>query len=316
MEIAKSQHCLLGFAYEDWKGRERYFQFVVLPFGLATAGQIFSKVWREIVKTWRKQSIKAVVFLDDGLQCHKDYQTTRHSALIIKGSLLASGWVPDRTKSCWIPKQVISWLGFIIDLLQGQIFCSEDRILKTALLLSSALLHKRIHVKFLAKISGTIISMERSHGDLVYLKTRFMNLAIAEADTWNTVIIKCYALRDELRFWKSHIRQENGHSLFASADSTSIAFSDASGTGCASVHTPIDGKKLIVNRVFNSAEAKTSSTERELLGVLHGITELKEVLRGKTMNWYTDAKNVVRIVRRGSNKPYLLNIALAIFHIT
>ena len=53
-----------------------------------------------------------------------------------------------------------------------------------------------------------------------------------------------------------------------------------------------------------------SNTERELLGVLHGL------LQGCTVIWHTDAKNVAKIVRRGSMKAYLLNLAVSIFNVS
>ena len=96
----------------------------------------------------------------------------------------------------------------------------------------------------------------------------------------------------------------NGMPIFPSTSTASIDFtlhSDASATGCATVLTPAPKqKKLIVNRMFDNNEVTTSSTERELLGVLHDMTQLREVLKGCSLNWYTDAKNVARIVKRGS----------------
>jgi hypothetical protein len=42
-------------------------RFNVLCFGLATAGFIFSKVLRELIKYWRSKSIIIIMYLDDGL---------------------------------------------------------------------------------------------------------------------------------------------------------------------------------------------------------------------------------------------------------
>ena len=72
LDIVASQQQLLGFSYPDWQGNIRFFYFKVLPFGLATAGQIFTKVLRQLIKYWRNSSIQVTVFLDDGLQCNLD----------------------------------------------------------------------------------------------------------------------------------------------------------------------------------------------------------------------------------------------------
>ena len=41
--------------------------FNVLPFGISTAGYIFTKLTRVPVTYWRAQGIKIVMFLDDGI---------------------------------------------------------------------------------------------------------------------------------------------------------------------------------------------------------------------------------------------------------
>ena len=50
----------LGFAFPDDTGCLRYFQFEVLPFGLASATHIFTKVLREFIRVWRAQAIENV----------------------------------------------------------------------------------------------------------------------------------------------------------------------------------------------------------------------------------------------------------------
>ena len=316
IEVVQSQHDLLGFSYTDFTGRIRYFKYVVLPFGLATAGLIFTKVLREMIKHWRSQEIQAVAFLDDGLQTNLTYQKSLQHALLIKGSLLEAGWIPHKTKSCWIPMKVLTWLGFVINLLEGKIFCTEARVQKALILIRKAVKRDTLHVKTLSKISGCITSMERSHGDIVFLFTKFMNLTIAEADSWGCFVNVSEQVKTELKFWLNNLEKENGMHIFTETALGHMSFSDASDTGCASVLMPCpQHEKLVVTKQFNEQEAATSSTERELLGVLHGLIALKDKLQGKAITWFTDCKNVARIVKRGSMKAYLLNLALAIFHV-
>ena len=40
--------------------------YYVLPFGIATAGFIFLKVMREVVKHWRENQVRVVMYLDGG----------------------------------------------------------------------------------------------------------------------------------------------------------------------------------------------------------------------------------------------------------
>ena len=313
IDVVRTQHCLLGFSYSDYTGKERYFQFRVLPFGLATAGLVFSKVLRELIKHWRYKMIQAVVFLDDGLQCHKEYNKAKSNGLIIKGTLLTAGYIPHRTKSCWIPKQIVSWLRFLFDLITGKIFCTDEKLQRTLKVIEQILQKDTVHVKTLSKVSGLLNSLHRSHGNLVYLKSRYTNLSISEAPSWNATIPLAKQVENELIYWKENLQKMNGCEMFLTIGVSTIAYSDASGTGSASVLMPEkDCQKKIAIKTFSAQEIDTSSTERELLGVLHGLIVFKDQLRGKSITWHTDSKNVVRIVLRGSMKVCLLNLGLAI----
>ena len=55
----------LGFQW-NYNGKTQYFMFTVLPFGLSSAGHIFTKLIRCIIAHWRSKSIKILAFLDDG----------------------------------------------------------------------------------------------------------------------------------------------------------------------------------------------------------------------------------------------------------
>ena len=55
----------LGFSW-IFNNIERYFVLTVLPFGLKSRAYIFTKLLRLLVAYWRRQSIKVVLYLDDG----------------------------------------------------------------------------------------------------------------------------------------------------------------------------------------------------------------------------------------------------------
>ena len=54
----------LGFAWDFGEGT-RYFVFLVMPFGLATASYVFTKVLRPLIKKWRGQIIRSIIYIDD-----------------------------------------------------------------------------------------------------------------------------------------------------------------------------------------------------------------------------------------------------------
>lgn len=57
-----SQKYLHGF---EWQGV--HYVFIVMPFGLASACYIFSKLLRPIVRHFRAKGYKIVIYVDDGI---------------------------------------------------------------------------------------------------------------------------------------------------------------------------------------------------------------------------------------------------------
>jgi hypothetical protein len=60
------------------------FVFNVLPFGLANAGHIFTKVLKEALKYWRNQGLKIIMYLDDGLGGANDF-FFRNATMVLSG---------------------------------------------------------------------------------------------------------------------------------------------------------------------------------------------------------------------------------------
>ena len=63
-DICAQQQTYLDFS---WNGK--YFYFTVLVVGLSSSPYLFTKCLREVVKYWRKNAIKIVLYLDDVLVC-------------------------------------------------------------------------------------------------------------------------------------------------------------------------------------------------------------------------------------------------------
>lgn len=74
LEIHPYQQKFLGFSWK-FGSRVKYFNFTVLPFGLSSAGHIFTKTVRVLVKYWRAKGFPIVVYLDDGFATVEDYDT-------------------------------------------------------------------------------------------------------------------------------------------------------------------------------------------------------------------------------------------------
>ena len=105
----------LGFQWTFIDGRHAYFQFSVLPFGLTSAGYIFTKVLRPLVKKWRTHGIKGILYLDDGINGHISKEEAQRASIIIASDLNQSGFLLNTEKSHLEPGQTGRWLGVLID---------------------------------------------------------------------------------------------------------------------------------------------------------------------------------------------------------
>jgi len=66
VDIHVDSQAYLGFSWGDGVHR-KFFVFRVLPFGLATACYVFTKLLRPLVKRWRAMGIRVILYIDDGI---------------------------------------------------------------------------------------------------------------------------------------------------------------------------------------------------------------------------------------------------------
>ena len=106
----------------------RYYVFEVLPFGLATACYLFTKLLRPLVKYWRHQGLRVVVYLDNGIVAVKGEQAALIACRAVQDNLAKAGLVVHAIKSKLQPTQQCTWLGFYINLAKGRILVPETKL--------------------------------------------------------------------------------------------------------------------------------------------------------------------------------------------
>ena len=57
----------MGFLWKAKDGVIVYYMFRVLPFELATAPFVFTKLLRALVNRWRSRGLKVVLYVNDGI---------------------------------------------------------------------------------------------------------------------------------------------------------------------------------------------------------------------------------------------------------
>ncbi|VDI24494.1 Hypothetical predicted protein [Mytilus galloprovincialis] len=170
---------------------------------------------RELVKYWRNDGFKIVMYLDDGLGGGKTYSECWKASKKIKSDLESFGFVIAHEKCIWEPAQKFTWLGFDWNLIDGLIQLSGKRVVKLKDCLNSLFLqigcnmNVLVKVRFLASIVGQIISAQAVIGDEVRLRTRFSYDCILAKASWNSLVVLNREAIAEFEFWLKNIDKLN-----------------------------------------------------------------------------------------------------------
>ncbi|XP_069598738.1 collagen alpha-1(I) chain-like [Ranitomeya imitator] len=105
--------------------REDHFQFTALPFGLATAPRVFTKVMAAVMAILHSRGVVVLPYLDDLLIKGPSFQACESSVHITLDSLSRLGWLINLDKSSPVPSRRISFLGMILDTSRGAGFASS-----------------------------------------------------------------------------------------------------------------------------------------------------------------------------------------------
>ena len=312
IDIEKSFYQYLGFEWE-LNGEMQYFVFTVLPFGLSSAGHIFTKTVRCLISHWRAQSIKILAYLDDGFCAADNFETALKWSKIIRSDLILSGFVSNEEKSQWFPIKDLIFLGIGVNTVSNVLYIPEkkkERIIKA---INKAIRAKRATARQLAALTGKLISTGLVLGNVTLLMTKYLHMSIMSRQTWDSY----YSLSDnelsELIFWSKQLPKMGVRSLHNVSETMRVVYSDASSVACGGFMVGVG--KSICHRAWSDHEKVKSSTWRELVGVYTVLHSMIHLLRGKSVKWFSDNQGIVSIVKRGSMKPDLQEYAIKIYNV-
>ena len=173
-DICPQQQTYLGFS---WNGK--YFCFTVLVFGLSSSPYLFTKCLREMVKYWRKNAIKIVLYLDDGFGMSDSFEECQKDSFFVKQSLVDAGFLINEEKSIFVPTQKLEWLGILWD---SQLFSHSilDRRISDLLCSITHIIDffPVFTARKLAQVTGKVISLSPVVGNLTRLMTRHCYMSI------------------------------------------------------------------------------------------------------------------------------------------
>ena len=121
--MAPSTRKFLRFVSED-----RVYQFCVLPFGIATAPRVFTKLMEKIAAEARKRGISIIQYLDDWLLHHQSRAALLRNLGQFWKLIVGLGLIPNIEKSELVPTQDFCYVGMNFLTNQGIVRVPQDRI--------------------------------------------------------------------------------------------------------------------------------------------------------------------------------------------
>lgn len=196
----------------SWKGV--LYKFVVLPFGLAPAPRVFTKVMKPVFATFRQNGIRCCFYIDDSLMMNQDYTKCKLENQTVVQELDNLGFTINESKSILTPTQKLEFFGVIIDTVQFKVFLTKEKIDKIKSLSSTILCSYKVTIRKLSSLIGLCIHAFNAitlaplhYRALERDKVRNLEFAKQNYDAFMTPSNKSL---QEITWWLKNVEKLNG----------------------------------------------------------------------------------------------------------
>ena len=213
--------------------RGKAYQFCSLPFGLATAPRVFTKVMKPALSALRAQGIRLISYLDDMLIMSSTQSEARIHLEKSITLLERLGFLINWKKSITDPVQSIEFLGLVVDSKSLSLRVPEAKVQKIQKECQALLNKGTVSGRSLAHIIGLLTSVNPAvlPGPLHYRALqRLKNRVLRQSGSLDTLITLDEETRKDLSFWIFDLHTQNGKSIMLPTAQVVIS-TDASRTG-------------------------------------------------------------------------------------
>ena len=302
--IHPSSRKYLRFAFEN-----RVYQFRVLPFGLNTAPQVFTRLGHTVAAYLHHQGVSVIPYLDDWLIHHPDRQIlARHQALLLD-TLDLVGFILNRKKSELDLTQDLQFLGIHLRLDLTKALLPESKageIVACARHLSSLKVLDYLRVShFMGALNWAsgLIPLGRLY--LRPLQRHFHSLGLTSRFTpphrSDPVV-----LANLLRHWLDPHFLTSGIPIHPfQADYTIFTDASSQGWGAQMGDSKVSG-------FWTRVDCKLHINCLELKAVIHALQHWAPLLQGHQVMIATDNSTVVSYINKqgGTRSPSLLRLTV------
>ena len=176
----------LRFAY-----RGQIYQYKALPFGLATAPYLFTRLIKALALHMHMNGIDLHHYLDDWLNQDLSQKASLSSTQYLLRTTLELGLIPNWKKSILVPTQVFTYVGVVWNLQKGMMYPPLDRLQKIESAITLILSKEGASARSWLHLIGLLVSTEKQVPfGRTYMRGIQWNLALQ----WNI-------FKDRLNLW-------------------------------------------------------------------------------------------------------------------
>ena len=141
--------------------KSQVFQFTSLPFGLATAPQVFTMIVKEVKLMALSRGLRIHQYLDDWLTRSQSQEEAQVNTLAVVDLTQSLGWIIKGKKSELKPSQVFSFVGYEYHLDSALVKPTQERCLKLQDLILLLKSKRVLTARCLMSLIGLLASTEK-----------------------------------------------------------------------------------------------------------------------------------------------------------
>uniref|UniRef100_A0AC35F1D6 Reverse transcriptase domain-containing protein n=1 Tax=Panagrolaimus sp. PS1159 TaxID=55785 RepID=A0AC35F1D6_9BILA len=282
--------------------------YFALPFGLATAPRVYTKVIRPVAAFLRARGIKLIVYLDDWLFIADSAKQLRDDLRRASDLFKALGLMVNEEKSAREPVQKIEFLGLTIDSQKMCFAVPVEKQTKINTLATEICVQDQVQARKISKLCGMLASIKLA-SEWSSLNARHLQRCLKgigpDTEQFDKIITVSAPAKQEGMFWAKATIDRFSKAIIPPAISL-VVRTDASGQGwgCHFMSTSTGGR-------WDKTESKLHINILELKAAMFGLQIACKDLANTGVRLETDnAVTVAYINRRGGTKnKQLLELA-------
>ena len=290
----------------QWRGQ--LYQFRVLPFGLASAPRVFTKVLKPVIAFLRRIGVRLVIYLDDILLMNKHETGLAKDVVTVMELLKALGFVVNMAKSVLTPARALEYLGFQIDTIamslalpQGKVKAIQDKCQELVKLDQTSV---RELSQLIGKLSASILAVRPGPLNYRHLQMQKSKALFYNRQSYAAIVCLTKECKVELNWWRDSLQDWNGRAMI-SPNPDLVITTDASKKGWGA---ECEGRTT--QGQWSVEETKIHINVLELTAALFAIQVFVKDRQNIVVHMRLDNKSAVAHINKmgGTRSPQLVKV--------